>query len=90
MACAVTKRFTSPSHKYNPLLVRWILGEEETEERWREGALFKAIPHLYSLSTIDYILKWLTLNTKTPQGMHTRQVTKKAFMNRVVELVNSG
>lgn len=96
MISAITKRVTSTSHKYNPLLARWVFGERE-EELSESSCLYKSIKHLYSLSTIEYVSKWLLLSSKEVEAVESDgKVTQKSVikfrkslkLNFLLELVS--
>jgi hypothetical protein len=90
---AITKRVSSVSHKYNGVFAEWVLGEG--------GALYRSSRHLYSLSTLDYVTKWLLLSSRRSietevdgekiqrQEVQFRRREKLDFLLGLVEGVNT-
>ena len=62
--CAITKRVSSSNHKYNAYFSDKIFGYQDGESDRNRSSLYKAIMHLYSLTTIEYITKWLLISSK--------------------------
>jgi hypothetical protein len=50
--CAITKRVSSASHKFNPFFSDWIFGNQSGQLEIKNSSLYKSINHLYSLTTI--------------------------------------
>lgn len=97
---AITKRVSSSTHKYNPIFSRWIFGANQEEDSVRDSALFKSIRHLYSLSTLDYVSKWLLVSSKETESVveegktiqktviNFRRPLKMKFLLELVKTVN--
>jgi hypothetical protein len=61
---AITKRVCSATHKYNPILSNYVFGNQNGTVSIEKSCLYKAVNHLYSLSMIDCIIRWLSISTK--------------------------
>ncbi len=61
---AITKRVFSATHKYNPVLSNYVFGNQNGIISIEKSCLYKAVNHLYSLSMIDCICRWLSISTK--------------------------
>ena len=97
---AITKRGSSTSHKFNIFFGQCVFGESEEEQSVQKSCLFKSINHFYSLSTHDYIMKWLLMSTKEVKVeggegsvaektvVSFKKALKMRFLNHLIAIVN--